>query len=348
MSHVLIVTDDQQAQVLAATLAKASDGPFSTECETALSAALERIARGGVDIILAKLDLPDSSGIATFDQLFARARHIPIMTLAEHDGEALAREAVQRGAQGYLSKGHYSSSLVPQALRNIIERKAVEEDLYKERAHAEATLNSIGDAVVSVDMAGNVTYLNPVAQALTGWSRENAYGQAVTEVMRLLDSETGTFLAPHPVIGVIENATVGGIAAATVLVRADGVELAIEDLIAPIIGWENKPIGAVMVFRDVSESRAMSARMAHLANHDFLTGLPNRVLLTDRLEHEIARAQRNGTSIAVLFLDLDRFKHINDSLAMRWEMHSSRRWRGNYACASAAWTRSAGSAVTNS
>jgi DNA-binding NarL/FixJ family response regulator len=118
MSHVLIVTDDQQAQVLAATLAKASDGPFSTECETALSAALERIARGGVDIILAKLDLPDSSGIATFDQLFARARHIPIMTL-------------QRGAQGYLSKGHYSSSLVPQALRNIIERKAVEEDLYK-------------------------------------------------------------------------------------------------------------------------------------------------------------------------------------------------------------------------
>lgn len=132
MSHVLIVTDDQQAQVLAATLAKASDGPFSTECETALSAALERIARGGVDIILAKLDLPDSSGIATFDQLFARARHIPIMTLAEHDGEALAREAVQRGAQGYLSKGHYSSSLVPQALRNIIERKAVEEDLYKD------------------------------------------------------------------------------------------------------------------------------------------------------------------------------------------------------------------------
>lgn len=163
-------------------------------------------------------------------------------------------------------------------------------------------------------MAGNATYLNPVAQALTGWSRENAYGQPVTEVMRLLDSETGTFLAPHPVIGVIENATVGGIAAATVLVRADGVELAIEDSIAPIIGWENKPVGAVMVFRDVSESRAMSARMAHLANHDFLTGLPNRVLLTDRLAHEIARAQRNGTSIAVLFLDLDRFRHINDSL----------------------------------
>ncbi len=199
--------------MLVATLAEASDGLFVTECETVLSAALDRIAKGGVDIILAKLDLPDSSGIATFDQLFALASHVPIMTLAERDGKTLARDAIQPCAQGYLSKGHYSSSLVPQALRTIIGREAVEEELYRERAHAEATLNCIGDAVISLGMEGNVTCLNPVAEMLTGWSREKAYGRAITDVMPLVDSETRQFLKRHPVVNVIDDATARGIAA---------------------------------------------------------------------------------------------------------------------------------------
>jgi diguanylate cyclase (GGDEF)-like protein/PAS domain S-box-containing protein len=314
MSNVLIVTDDEQAHILVSTLAKASDGPFNIECVTLLSAASSRIEAGDVDLVLAKLDLPDSSGIVTFDRLLAAARHVPIMTLAEDDGETLAREAVQRGSQGYLTKGHYHSSLVPQALRNVIERKAVEEALHNERAYAQATLKCIGDAVISVDMAGAVTYCNPKAEQLIGWNCSNANGRRVTEVMHLIDSETRQVLKPHPVLQVIQSGEPGELISTALLVRADGYEMAIEDSIAPIFGKFGENLGAVVVFRDVSESRAMSEKMSHLANHDYLTGLPNRVLLNDRLAHEIMRAERKSTSIAVLFLDLDNFKHINDSL----------------------------------
>jgi diguanylate cyclase (GGDEF)-like protein/PAS domain S-box-containing protein len=314
VSQVLILADDAEAQLLVQAIANATDGPFDTHCETLLSSALSRIAEGGIDIILVKLNLPDSTGLATFDALFQNARHTPIMTLAESEGELQAREAVQRGAQGYLSRGHYGSSLLPQALRNIIQRKAVEEDLYKERARAEVTLNAIGDAVISTDTNGNVTYLNPMAESLTGWTRADAIGQPVVDVLRLLNSETNKLLTPHPVLDAVQNNEARGLALHTTLVAKNGYETAIEDSIAPIIDWDGKPAGAVVVLHDVTESRALSARMAHQANHDFLTGLPNRVLLTDRLLHEITWAQRHASRLAVLFLDLDNFKHINDSL----------------------------------
>ena len=92
------------------------------------------------------------------------------------------------------------------------------------------------------------------------------------------------------------------------------MEIPIEDSVAPIHDREGKATGAVIVFRDVSAARAMALQMAHSAEHDFLTGLPNRMLLNDRVSQAIALAPRHDKKVAVLFLDLDGFKHINDSL----------------------------------
>ena len=165
---VLIITGDAaDASVLKDVLAKANDGSFAVEWMTQLSDALKRLRAGGVDAILADLSLPDSRGIGTFDQLFAAAPHTPIMTLNAQDDDALANQAVQRGAQGYLSKRHFGSYLVPQSLRNIVQRKAVAEAIFIEKARAEITLNSIGDAVVGTDMAGNIDYLNLAAENMT-------------------------------------------------------------------------------------------------------------------------------------------------------------------------------------
>jgi diguanylate cyclase (GGDEF)-like protein len=100
----------------------------------------------------------------------------------------------------------------------------------------------------------------------------------------------------------------------SILLRRDGFEISIEDSVAPIHDREGRATGAVIVFRDVSAARAMALQMAHTAQHDFLTGLPNRMLLNDRVGHAIALAQRHGKQVALLFLDLDGFKHINDSL----------------------------------
>ena len=117
-------------------------------------------------------------------------------------------------------------------------------------------------------------------------------------------------------MAILHNETVG-LSAHCVLVRRDGYESAIEDTAAPIHDRRGQVTGAVIVFHDVSVARAMSLRMSYLAQHDCLTELPNRMLLNDRLTQAIAMTQRHGRSLAVLFLDVDHFKYINDSLGHR-------------------------------
>jgi diguanylate cyclase (GGDEF)-like protein/PAS domain S-box-containing protein len=313
-NRVLIVTaDPDDARSLEVVLGKAKDGPFAIEWVARLSDALERLRAGGIDAILADLSLPDSQGIETFDQLFAVAPQTPIVTLSAVEDDALATEAVQRGAQGTLSKGHLGSSLVPQSLRNIIRRKAVEESLYLEKTRAEITLNSISDAVIGTDMSGDVDYLNVAAENMTGWTREDARGHPIAEVMHIINGATRES-ERNPVERVLQLDEPMGLTAGTVLIRRDGKEAPIEDSAAPIHDLNGQIAGAVIVFHDISAAQAMRMKMAHLAHHDFLTDLPNRVLLNDRITQAIALAKRRGTHLAVLFLDLDNFKRINDSL----------------------------------
>jgi len=259
------------------------------------------------------LSLPDSDGIGTFDQLFAVAPHTPIMILSAVEEEWLAIEAVQRGAQGYLSKGHFKNSLVPQALYSVIQRKGVEEALFKEKTRAEITLNSISDAVICTDTSGIVDYLNLAAEQMTGWLRDEARGRPISEVFKIINGATAESVQ-NPVDFVLEQDKPMDLPADTILVRRDGGEVAIADTASPIHDWGGKLTGAVIVFHDVSFVREMTKKMAYLAQHDTLTDLPNRALLSDRIVHAIAVAKRNGTKLAVLFIDLDNFKKVNDLL----------------------------------
>ena len=191
--------------------------------------------------------------------------------------------------------------------------RMAEEALFAEKERAQVTLNSIGDAVLTTDTTGNVTYLNLVAETMTGWQRDEALGRPLAEVFHIVDGASRETAANPAQLAMREDRTVG-LASDCVLLHRDGVEASIEDSAAPIHNREGRVTGAVIVFHDVSESRAMAAKMAHLAHHDFLTGLPNRALLTERLSQAIGLAQRRRKQVALLFLDLDYFKHINDSL----------------------------------
>jgi diguanylate cyclase (GGDEF)-like protein/PAS domain S-box-containing protein len=294
-------------------LGNARDGPFDVENAASLTEGMHRLRRGGVDAILVDLDLPDGRGLAVFDQLFSAARHTPILTLCGLNDEADAVEAVQRGAQGWLSKGFFDNSLVPQALRNIIERLKVERGLYIARARAEITLNSIGDAVISVDMAGRVDYLNIAAELVTGWPRDEARGRPVAEVLELIDGISGRMIT-NPLEHILHSDQASKLTGDAILVSRHGWRIPIEDSAAPIHDWDRQLVGAVMVFRDISDTVALTSKMRHLAQHDFLTDLPNRSLLNDRITQAIAISKRNDTCPVLLFLDLDKFKHINDSL----------------------------------
>jgi len=179
---------------------------------------------------------------------------------------------------------------------------------------AQVTLESIGDAVISTDVAGKVSFLNVVAERLTGWRVGEARGQPIDEVFKILDATTRAGVTRATVSAAKEPHRPGHLPGCCILIRRDGEEIYIEDSTAPIHGRDGKATGSVIVFRDVSEARRVAEEMMHASQHDFLTGLPNRLLMEDRLGQAIALAERHSGEVAVLYLDLDQFKQVNDSL----------------------------------
>jgi diguanylate cyclase (GGDEF)-like protein/PAS domain S-box-containing protein len=275
------------------------------------------LAEHTVDIVLLDLGLPDVQGLDVVRRAHAAAPRVPLVVLTGLDDETLAARALQEGAQDYLVKSQIDTygttrGLV-RALRYSIERKILEDALFVEKERAQVTLNSIGDAVACTDVSGNLTFLNLVAEKLTGWSWQEAAGRPMAEVFRILDT-TNREVIPNPMDRAVRRDQTVHLPANSILVRRDGFEIPIEDSVAPIHDGEGQAAGAVIVFRDVSVARAMALQMTHSAEHDFLTGLPNRMLLNDRISQAIALAPRHTKHVSVLFLDLDGFKHINDSL----------------------------------
>jgi diguanylate cyclase (GGDEF)-like protein/PAS domain S-box-containing protein len=265
------------------------------------------------DIVLLDLGLPDANGMDAVRRARIAAPRVPLVVLTGLDDESVAAEALQEGAQDYLIKGQIEARGLLRSLRYAIERKALEEALFVEKERAEVTLNCIGDAVVCTDFPGNITFLNLAAEKMTGWPRQEASGLPMAEVFRILDAGNRSVI-PNPMeIALGQDRTVH-LPSNCILIRRDGFEIPIEDSVAPIHDREGQATGAVIVFRDVSAARAMALEMAHSAQHDFLTGLPNRMLLNDRVSQAISAAPRHMKKVAVLFLDLDGFKHINDSL----------------------------------
>lgn len=307
---VLLVEDDAaQAAAIGDVVREAGDGQFRLETVQHPSEALERLAAARVDIVLVGSGLPDCEGMDAFARMRQAAPDALVLPLDPPGRESSA---------DYLTPD--TASWLPGVLRHVSRHKkaeavlrAAEETLFEEKERARVTLSSIGDAVLVTDIQGNVTYLNPIAEALTGWSCSDAAGRPLSEVFNIIDGKTHEPAVDPARRAMHEDRTVG-LEANCVLLRPDGGKSGIEDSAAPVHDRYGQVSGAVIVFRDVSQSRAMTQKMAYLAQHDYLTGLPNRALLHEQLSQAIHLARRHHKQAAVLFVDLNNFKQINDSL----------------------------------
>jgi diguanylate cyclase (GGDEF)-like protein/PAS domain S-box-containing protein len=236
-----------------------------------------------------------------------------MVLICDFEDESIAVQAIHQGAQDYLISGQIEPRELKRALFNAVERKTLEESQLLEKERAQVTLDCIGDAVICTDASGNITFMNRVAETMTGWQLKDAVGRTMADCVRIVDAVTRRVILDPMAKAASQNQT-GTLPLNCALINRDGLEVHIEDSVAPIHDRDGQVTGAVIVFRDVSATRALEKELTNSAQHDFLTGLPNRMLLNDRIGQALALAHRQRGHAAVLFLDLDEFKEVNDSL----------------------------------
>ena len=195
---------------------------------------------------------------------------------------------------------------------DITRIKAMEQELSAEKERLRVTLEAMADGMISTDLDGRVVFMNPAAEQLTGCTAGDAVGRPVCDVFRLR-SEQGDDQPPCPVRACLAQSTQIRIDDDSVLCALDGPQRDIRATASPVFGNAGALTGAVLVFQDVTQSRALQRQLAHSAAHDDLTGLPNRASFERALSAAIASARHGLRQHSLIYLDLDRFKPVNDT-----------------------------------
>ena len=184
------------------------------------------------------------------------------------------------------------------------------EQLGEQKERAEVTLRAIADAVITTDIRGDIRYMNPVAEELTGWLAEEVAGRPLEEIIELCDENSRMPLV-SPVLETLRTGQPARLPGEGALVRRDGTLCPVEATAAVLRDASGAPMGTVLVLQDVSENRALTRQLAHQARHDALTGLHNRLTFEERLS-ELVESGSDHLH-ALMYMDLDQFKVVNDT-----------------------------------
>ncbi len=200
-------------------------------------------------------------------------------------------------------------------VRDITERRRIEDQLFKEKTLAQVTLAAVADGVITTDRSGRVTYLNPVAEQLTGWPMAEANGQWLSDVYCLVNESTGERLE-NPVSQLlrrIANSSTIPFTTHRAILPREGESISVQDAAAPIHDSEGHIIGAVLTFSDISIPRQLARDLSYQASHDALTGLINRAEFERLLGEMLTEPVEAEHGHVMCYLDLDQFKVVNDT-----------------------------------
>jgi diguanylate cyclase (GGDEF)-like protein/PAS domain S-box-containing protein len=274
--------------------------------------AIERCAELRPDLILMDIRLGGAlDGIQTAELI--RAEHdIPLIYLTAHSDDQTLSRARQTEPHGYLLKPFEDRELLL-TIEIALYKHGMEAKLKQSERWLSAILSGIGDAVIATDAQGQVQFVNPVAAALIGGQTGTMTGKPISAVLNLVDAQTRLPLA-NPIEQTLAQQCPTRLPARALLIARDGRETPVDDSTSLLHNDRGQISGAVLVFRDITEQLMADEQLRYLAYNDALTGLPNRVLFQILVSQALAQATRTGQRGAVLLLDLDRFKAVNDSL----------------------------------
>ncbi|PZU97532.1 MAG: two-component system response regulator [Leptolyngbya sp.] len=276
-------------------------------------AAIQKALELRPDLVL--MDIHLSAALDGIDAAAAitQALDIPVIYLTAYADEKTLQRASLTAPFGYILKPFEARELRAN-IEIAFYKHSLEKTIKEHRQWLLAVLNSISEGVAASDSSGLIKFMNPVAEALTGWSQAEAVGRSPAEVFRFVDEVTRNLIDNPLLKSLYEDHTIY-LPENALLLTKHGHEIPVADSAAPIYSDRGQIEGAVMVVRDSTEQRRMEAQLEHNALHDALTQLPNRGLFLDRLQQAIDRARRSPEfGFAVMVLDLDRFKSINDTL----------------------------------
>ncbi len=336
---ILIVDDNStNLKVLSQALTAAHlQVAVATDGET----AIEQIKYSQPALILLDVMMTGIDGFETCERLKADplTKDIPIIFMTALNDVECKIKGLSLGAVDYITKPfqqtevlarvkvhlqlqHFAKTLKQQnqqlqlevSQRELAETalRDVNEVLRQQRDLARITLDSIGDGVITTDAKGQIQSLNPIAEQLTGWQEEEVKGQPITQVFQVVEENSLTPLENLVETVLRTRQSVSSWGEDRLLVARDGRHFAIEESASPIQADDAQIAGVVLVFRDVSQSRQMAKELAWQASYDMLTQLVNRREFERRLAEAITGAQTGGQNHCLCFIDLDRFKIVND------------------------------------
>ena len=311
--RVLLIEDSPgDARLVEIYLSQATAAAYRlTHCDR-LAAGLERLAGDDFDIVLLDLTLPDSSGIGTFEQVYAGARDVPIVVMTGHDDSDLALTAVREGAQDYLVKNQVDASLLNRAVRYAIERKNYEEALRISEERYALAISGANDGLWDWDLDQDRIYYSTRWKEMLGYDEdelsvysEEWFSRVHPDELARLKQEISDHLSGRSLHFKHEHR----------MRHRDGSYRWMLSRGIAVRGASGKPSRMAGSLSDIHARKMTEQQLLHDAMHDALTDLPNWALFMDRLGIAIAQCKRREDhQFAVLFLDLDRFKNVNDSL----------------------------------